>query len=52
MQWKAVQQGKDLTGAVALEGPRPSATAGMATQATDLIVSADDFTPPTGVSMF
>jgi hypothetical protein len=40
MQFKAMQQGKDLTGAVALEGARPSATAGMATQATDLIVSA------------
>lgn len=40
LQMKAMHQGKDLAGAVALEGARPNATAGMATQATDLIVSA------------
>ncbi|WIA14308.1 hypothetical protein OEZ85_002840 [Tetradesmus obliquus] len=37
LQMKAMHQGKDLAGAVALEGARPNATAGMATQATDLI---------------
>lgn len=39
MQFKAMQQGKDLKGAVAMQA-QPHATAGAATQAADIIVSA------------